>query len=216
MTTRNLTTAPFGVNLFVLEETASTRPPSTPTASRSPARLTRLGATLGETRFDDDDLEAKVTVLEQARVAVVSTAFGCPSAKLTERLHAAGSAVWVTIGSPEEVEAAVAVAADALVVQGTEAGGHRGGLDDAASSACSRCSGSSRARPTCRSLPPAESPTALRLPLSSRPGRPLRRSARRSCAHPKRGRAPLIAPPSQAAAPPRSPARSPGDAHAES
>jgi nitronate monooxygenase len=128
--TRNLTTAPFGVNLFVLEETAVDEAALDAYRQALTADAARLGATLGETRFDDDDLEAKVTVLEQARVAVVSTAFGCPSAELAERLHASGSAVWVTIGSPAEVEAAVAVAADGLVVQGTEAGGHRGGLDD--------------------------------------------------------------------------------------
>jgi nitronate monooxygenase len=130
VTTRDLTTAPFGVNLFVLEETSVDESALDAYRQTLTADAARLGATLGETRFDDDDLGAKLTVLEQARVAVVSTAFGCPSAELTERLHAAGSAVWVTIGSPAEVEAAVAVAADALVVQGTEAGGHRGGLDD--------------------------------------------------------------------------------------
>ena len=36
----------------------------------------------------------------------------------------------MTIGSPAEVAGAVAAGADAIVVQGTEAGGHRGGLDD--------------------------------------------------------------------------------------
>jgi nitronate monooxygenase len=128
--THNLTAAPFGVNLFVLEESVIDEAALNGYRQALAGDAERLGATLGATRFDDDDLAAKITVLEQAHVAVVSTAFGCPSAEVTDRLHAAGSSVWVTIGSPAEVESAVAVAADALVVQGTEAGGHRGGLDD--------------------------------------------------------------------------------------
>ena len=127
---RELTAEPIGVNLFVLEEgpvderaLAAYRETLAPDA-------TRLGAALGAARFDDDELGAKVDVLEQVGVAVVSTAFGCPSAELVARLHAAGSEVWVTIGSPDEVGAALTAGADALVVQGTEAGGHRGGPDD--------------------------------------------------------------------------------------
>src|SRR3954447_20317608 len=97
--TRDLTAAHFGVNLFVLEESGIDDAALEAYRQALAGDADRLGMTLGETQFDDDDLEAKVTVLEQARVAVVSTAFGCPSAELTDRLHAAGSAVWVTIGS---------------------------------------------------------------------------------------------------------------------
>ncbi len=127
---RELTAAAFGVNLFVLEE----RPVDGQALAAYRDALTgeaaRYGVELGDAHFDDDDLDAKVAVVANADVAVVSTAFGCPSPALVGRLHAAGSAVWVTIGSPTEVAAAVAAGADALVVQGTEAGGHRGGLDD--------------------------------------------------------------------------------------
>ena len=128
--TRELTTAPIGVNVFVLGAgTVDERALAAYRESLAPD-ASRLGATLGEPRFDDDELEAKVDVLERARVAVASTAFGCPSAEFVARLHAAGSEVWVTIGAPDEVAPALSAGADALVVQGTEAGGHRGGLDD--------------------------------------------------------------------------------------
>jgi nitronate monooxygenase len=127
---RELTTAPFGVNLFALEERAVDGEALEAYRRELAPDAERLGAVLGEPRFDDDDLDAKIAVLEEARVAVVSTAFGCPSAELTDRLHTAGSEVWVTVGAPAEVAAAVAAGADALVVQGTEAGGHRGGTDD--------------------------------------------------------------------------------------
>ena len=128
--TRHLTTAPIGVNVFVLEEGTVDERALDAYRERLAPDAARLGATPGEPRFDDDDLGAKVDVLEQARVAVVSTAFSCPSAELVARLHAAGSEVWVTIGAPGEVNAAISTGADALVVQGTEAGGHRGGLDE--------------------------------------------------------------------------------------
>jgi nitronate monooxygenase len=127
---RELTDAPFGVNLFVLEENDVDADALRAYGETLAADARRYAVELGEPRFDDDDFAAKVTALEAASVAVVSTAFGCPAADLTERMHAAGSAVWVTVGSPDEVAAAVGAGADALVVQGTEAGGHRGGLDE--------------------------------------------------------------------------------------
>jgi nitronate monooxygenase len=40
--------------------------------------------------------------------------------------------VWVTVTTPQEAASAARVGADALVVQGAEAGGHRGSFDDAA------------------------------------------------------------------------------------
>jgi nitronate monooxygenase len=45
-------------------------------------------------------------------------------------VHAAGRGVWVTVTGPDEAEQAVAAGADALVVQGVEAGGHRGAFAD--------------------------------------------------------------------------------------
>jgi nitronate monooxygenase len=128
---RELTAAPFGVNLFILEERAVDDDGVRAYRGELSSEAERYGVELGEPRFDDDDLAAKLEVLERAGVAIVSTAFGCPSVEVAARLHAAGSALWVTIGSPKEVAAALAVEADALVVQGTEAGGHRGGVDEA-------------------------------------------------------------------------------------
>lgn len=127
---RELTDAPFGVNIFVLEEQSVDAAALAAYRRALVADAARFGIELGELRFDDDELAEKIAALEDARVAVVSTAFGCPSAEFVRRLHDAGSAVWVTIGSPAESAHAEAAGADALVVQGLEAGGHRGGLDD--------------------------------------------------------------------------------------
>jgi nitronate monooxygenase len=48
------------------------------------------------------------------------------------RLREAGTEVWVTVTTPPEALAAAGAGAAALVVQGVEAGGHRGSFDDAA------------------------------------------------------------------------------------
>ena len=56
--------------------------------------------------------------------------FGCPSSAEVDRLHDAGSAVWVTVTTVEEAQFAQQAGLDGLIVQGVEAGGHRGGFDD--------------------------------------------------------------------------------------
>jgi nitronate monooxygenase len=127
---RALTSAPFGVNIFAPPQA----PPSAAAIEAYGARLRaaaeRYGVTVGEPRHDDDEFEAKVGVVIDRRVAVVSFTFGCPPPEVFERLHAAGAEVWVTVTSPDEARHARDTGADALVVQGYEAGGHRGSFTD--------------------------------------------------------------------------------------
>jgi nitronate monooxygenase len=128
--TRALTDRPFGVNVF-----APTGAPSDPDLVRRYADALRplaerAGVALGEPRFDDDGFEPKLALLLDEPPAVVSFTFGCPPAETIARVRAAGSAVWVTVTGPEEAEQAVAAGAEALVVQGVEAGGHRGAFAD--------------------------------------------------------------------------------------
>jgi nitronate monooxygenase len=66
------------------------------------------------------------------RLPVVSVAFGCPSRSEVDALHSAGCALWVTVTTPAEARSAREAGADALVVQGVEAGGHRGSFDETA------------------------------------------------------------------------------------
>lgn len=122
--TRALTSAPFGVNLFV---------PSAPTpedAYRGYVEALAREFPVGEPRFDADDWAAKLDLLAGDPVPVVSCTFGCPSPAEIERLHAAGSEVWVTVTSVAEARVAAEAGADVLVAQGAEAGGHRGGFTD--------------------------------------------------------------------------------------
>ncbi|WP_067696112.1 NAD(P)H-dependent flavin oxidoreductase [Nocardia jejuensis] len=122
--TRALTSAPFGVNLFY---------PSAPSPTETfGAYVTDLAREfpVGEPRYDSDDWDAKLDLLTAAPVPVVSCTFGCPSAPEITRLHAAGSEVWVTVTSVAEAKYAVEAGADALIAQGSEAGGHRGTFAD--------------------------------------------------------------------------------------
>jgi nitronate monooxygenase len=131
-TLRELTARPFGVNLFA---------PPTPVADPDAvgrfatslgAEADRYGAPIGEPRHDDDGWTEKLALMTEVRVPIVSFTFGCPAAGDVQDLQRAGIAVWVTVTTPAEAVAAAAAGADALVVQGTEAGGHRATFDDAA------------------------------------------------------------------------------------
>jgi nitronate monooxygenase len=114
--TRALTSHPFGVNVFV------------PGQAAEPSVYAGYVDSLpgaGEPRADDDDWEAKLALL--ADHPVVSFTFGCPPPDVIAGLR--GEA-WVTVTSPEEARQAAEAGADVLVVQGGEAGGHRGSFVD--------------------------------------------------------------------------------------
>ncbi len=128
--TRALTDRPIGVNVFV-PGTGPTEPSAyRDFLGRLAAWGASTGAPLGEARYSDDDWEAKLELMVAQRIAVVSFTFGCPDQAVIDTLHEAGSEVWVTITSPEEAVHAEGAGADALVVQGSEAGGHRASFAD--------------------------------------------------------------------------------------
>lgn len=122
---------PWGVNLFL---------PGPPTADLGAVAAhaaalqpwaDRFGATLGEPRWEDDAIDAKVDLVIAHRPDVVSFTFALPDAALVARLRAGTDAVLVaTVTTPEEAVAATASGVDALALQGAEAGGHRGVLVD--------------------------------------------------------------------------------------
>jgi len=123
--TRELTAAPFGINVFAVTPTEAE--PEALEAFRA-----RLGDGAGEPRSDDDGFAEKVERLLADPVPVVSFTFGCPDPALLERFRAAGSSVWITVSDVDEARAAAAAGADALVLQGFEAGGHRAAFVDEA------------------------------------------------------------------------------------
>ena len=120
--------AAFGVNLFL---------PGAPTTD--PAGLAAylahlegdaasLGVALGEASWDDDDVAGKLEAVLATPPAAVSFTFGIPPADVVRSLQSAGSAVLLTVTTPEEAMVALASGPDALCLQGAEAGAHRGSL----------------------------------------------------------------------------------------
>jgi nitronate monooxygenase len=128
--TRSLTGRPFGVNLFAPGEGPADPAVVARYASRLAVEATRSGVALGAPTFDDDGYEGKLRRLLDDPVAVVSFTFGCPEGSVVDELRSVGTSIWVTVTSAPEAEQAAAVGADALVVQGAEAGGHRGAFVD--------------------------------------------------------------------------------------
>jgi nitronate monooxygenase len=121
--TRALTDRPIAVNLFVIDGE-----PADPATYAD--FVAALGPEAGGPRFDDDEFEAKVDVLVANPVAVVSFTFGIPPADAITRLREVGSEIWMTATSTDEAVHAEVASADVLVLQGAEAGGHRGSLVD--------------------------------------------------------------------------------------
>ncbi|ALU38836.1 hypothetical protein AS188_02710 [Kocuria flava] len=129
---RGRTDGPFGVNLFVPDPAAGHPGADLRRAVEDYRRALapeaeRLGAELPAVDPADDDAWAeKLELVERLRVPVVSFTFGLPPQEVLSRLAAAGCTTAVTVASvPEAVDSARA-GADLLVVQGPEAGGHRG------------------------------------------------------------------------------------------
>lgn len=123
---RAATDKPFGMNLFVL-------PQPTPDPRAVEAALQRLAPLYAEFDLEPsvpaqwcEDFDAQFDTLVELRPPVSSFTFGILTPAQVQRLKAVGSDV---IGTATTVEEAVAwqdVGADAVVVSGMEAGGHRG------------------------------------------------------------------------------------------
>ncbi len=131
---RRLTDRPFGVNLWLHTEM---RPPlDMATIPESQVRAVqdvlngfreRLELPTVHARPSSlpDVIDAGIEVILEERVPVFSIALGDPGAELVRRCHARGTKVIAMIGSVDDARTVAAGGVDALVAQGTEAGGHR-------------------------------------------------------------------------------------------
>jgi nitronate monooxygenase len=116
----------FGVNLFVPGIPSTEAESIAEYVSSLAAQAEAVGASLGEAIWDDDHLDEKIAILLADPPSLVSFTFGCPPARVIAALSAAGCLVVVTVTDPSEAAIALAAGADAICVQGSEAGGHRG------------------------------------------------------------------------------------------
>jgi nitronate monooxygenase len=126
---RAATSAPFGVNVFVVEPyEVDWRALHAYRRSLQPDAA-RLGVELGDPHWDDDHYRDKIDLLLELRPDVVSFTFGCPTAEVLHSLKQRDVLSTVTVTSVAEARAAVARGAASLCIQGPDAGGHRGTWD---------------------------------------------------------------------------------------
>ncbi|CAL9540434.1 nitronate monooxygenase [Streptomyces sp. enrichment culture] len=129
---RGLTGRPFGVNVFMPQ-------PETPDPAAVGVYAHQLAgeATWYDTELGDPDsgrddgYDAKLAVLLDNPVPVVSFHFGVPAPEVLEALRRAGTYTMATATTPEEALAVERAGADAVIAQGAEAGGHQGTHRDA-------------------------------------------------------------------------------------
>jgi nitronate monooxygenase len=124
---RGLTGQPFGVNLFMPQP--NTADPAAVEVYRHQlaGEAAWYETPLGDPDSGrDDGYEAKLAILLDDPVPVVSFTFGCPTRDVLDSFAKAGTFTVVTVTTPEEAQAAQWAGADAVCVQGVEAGGHQG------------------------------------------------------------------------------------------
>jgi nitronate monooxygenase len=123
---RAATTGPLGVNLLVPQPSVADWVQLDYYAEELEDVADHYQVDVGYPQFGDDDWERKLEVVADVRPELVSFTFGVPSPDVIRRLGAQGLLVMVTVTSAYEAGVAVAAGADSLIVQGPNAGGHRG------------------------------------------------------------------------------------------
>jgi nitronate monooxygenase len=123
---RDLTSQPFGVNVFMPQPSTVDRSAVAVYAEQLAGEAAWYATALGDPDVGGDDAyDAKVAVLLEDPVPMVSFTFGCPDRSVLDAFAKAGTFTVVTVTSPAEALAAQWAGADAVCAQGVEAGGHR-------------------------------------------------------------------------------------------
>ncbi|MBY0442280.1 MAG: nitronate monooxygenase [Mycobacteriaceae bacterium] len=124
---RAVTTGPIGANLFVPQPSVADFLQLDHYAEALEELAEHYDVEVGHPRFGDNDgWTRKLDVIADVRPEVVSFTFGAPSPDVMRWFGALGIVLLVTVTSAYEAGVAVAAGADALIVQGPKAGGHRG------------------------------------------------------------------------------------------
>ena len=127
---KKLTTKPFAVNLFVLEE------PRIDIDVLQKARMAlqpfyeELGLSPVQSVMSKDVFEEQLQAIIDEDVAVCTFTFGIPAERIIQRLKEKNIYVIGTATTLEEAKLVEAAGMDAVVLQGSEAGGHRGSFTE--------------------------------------------------------------------------------------
>ncbi|MFE0100161.1 nitronate monooxygenase [Streptomyces sp. NPDC059009] len=124
---RGLTSRPFGVNLFMPQPDCADQAAVEVYRNQLAGEATWYESELGDPDSGrDDGYDAKLAILLDDPVPVVSFTFGCPTRDVFDAFARVGTLTVVTVTTPEEAQTAQWAGADAVCVQGVEAGGHQG------------------------------------------------------------------------------------------
>ncbi|KUN05256.1 2-nitropropane dioxygenase [Streptomyces yokosukanensis] len=124
---RGLTSRPFGVNVFIPQREQAESGAVEVYAHQLAGEAAWYETELGDPDSGrDDGYDAKLAVLLDNPVPVVSFHFGVPSREVFDKLRRAGTFTLVTATTAEEARAVEQAGADAVIAQGVEAGGHQG------------------------------------------------------------------------------------------
>ncbi|MGI5140167.1 MULTISPECIES: nitronate monooxygenase [unclassified Streptomyces] len=124
---RGLTGSVFGVNLFMPQPDHCDRAAVEVYAEQLAGEAAWYETELGDPDSGrDDGYDAKLAVLLDNPVPVVSFHFGVPEPAALDSLRRVGTFTLVTATTADEALAVQEAGADAVIVQGVEAGGHQG------------------------------------------------------------------------------------------
>lgn len=127
---RELTQAPFGVNLF-----CAGAPDSFSRVEEVQQELNKMRDELGVPHASNEqvstlnDIKEQFAILLEERVPVISTTFGLLPEALLRQAKSAGMRIVSMVTTVNEAILAEQAGCDAIVAQGSEAGGHRGTFD---------------------------------------------------------------------------------------
>ncbi|ASR47416.1 NAD(P)H-dependent flavin oxidoreductase [Paenibacillus kribbensis] len=121
------TDQPFGVNLFVPEQSEDSEEAIYRMADYLNKYRIKLGTAQNPAIMKfSESFEEQVQVLLEERVPVFSFTFGIPSQDVIQTMKQHGIFIIGTATTVDEAKQLEATGADAIVAQGSEAGGHRG------------------------------------------------------------------------------------------
>ncbi|MCQ4210787.1 MULTISPECIES: nitronate monooxygenase [Streptomyces] len=124
---RGLTGRPFGVNLFMPQPEYADPAAVDVYRHQLAGEATWYQTQLGDPDSGrDDGYDAKLAILVDDPVPLVTFTFGCPTREVLQALQRVGTLTAVTVTTVDEAQAAQRAGADAVCVQGIEAGGHQG------------------------------------------------------------------------------------------
>jgi nitronate monooxygenase len=124
---RAATTGPIGVNLFVPQPSVADVYALDHYAEALDELAEHYGVEVGYPQFGDDDgWQQKLEVVADLRPEMVSFTFGAPPPDVLRWFGALGMLLFITVTSAYEAGVALGAGADGLIVQGPDAGGHRG------------------------------------------------------------------------------------------